>query len=110
MDNEKSVWVRMSWELAALEALAAGILADPEYHELMGKDLRGVTDAMNGAFRVRSIADTKSGRLFAFDMGGKAFIGTAVDPANKRLKDFRHDLRRDAQAHWENMRRRNGRG
>ena len=74
--EEKRTWVRMGWELAALEKLAIDILSDGDYQAIMSKA------AMSGLAR-------------AVD-GPDLFYGSGLNTARAMVGDFREKLAAEA--------------
>lgn len=87
--DEKRTWVRLGWDLAALEQMAIDILCDGEYQALMSKAaLIGLSRAVDGINRVRQEADSRSARRVAL-VGPDPFYGSGLEPAREMVKAFR---------------------
>ena len=96
--QEKRTWVRMGWELAALEKLAIDILCDGEYQTVMSKAaMSGLSRAVDGINRVRQEADSRSSRRVAF-VGPDLFYGSGLEPAREMASGFREKLMAEATA------------
>lgn len=96
--QEKRTWVRMGWELAALEKLAIDILCDGDYQAVMSKAaMNGLSRAVDGINRVRQEADSRSARRIAL-IGPDLFYGSGLEPAREMAAGFREKLMAEATA------------
>ena len=94
--QEKRTWVRMGWELAALEKLAIDILCDGEYQAVMSKAaMSGLSRAVDGINRVRQEADSRSARRVAL-IGPDLFYGSGLEQARDMAAGFREKLTTEA--------------
>ncbi len=94
--EEKRTWVRMGWELAALEKLAIDILSDGDYQAIMSKAaMSGLARAVDGINRVRQEADSRSARRVAL-IGPDLFYGSGLNTARAMVGDFREKLAAEA--------------
>lgn len=94
--EEKRTWVRMGWELAALEQMAIDVLCDKGYQSVMSKvALSGLSRAIDGINRVRQEADSRSSRRVAL-IGPNLFYGNGLEPARDMVKEFREKLMAEA--------------